>query len=196
MTSRRPCTAIQGHAGVSLTVETQMGPCQVVPSPVIQVPGHLQPSLCQHKDQCDQPHPPGDDRRAEVGRAALSYEGHPGQCPGDHPKCLLSTAPGAFSAPPTPASNPHEAMKGLLLLPHYTDGETEAPRVVTYLGGDSVRFQSEHMATKTHGHSPTWLSSHPAPGTPFMWAEAGSTGGWCRYQCGCPSPHPRKSLHF
>lgn len=139
-------------------------------------PAHLQPSLCPHKAQCDQPHPPRDDGRAEVGSRASVQVTTLNVYSAPHP---------GRSLPPTRASNPHsEAMAGLLLLPHYTDGETEAPEVVTYLGGGSVRLQSEHLAAKTHGHSPTWLSSCPAPVAPFAWAEAGSTGGCV----GAPSP--------
>lgn len=141
-------------------------------------PAHLQPSLCPHKAQCDQPHPPRDDGRAEVGSRASVQVTTLNVYSAPHP---------GRSLPPTRASNPHsEAMAGLLLLPHYTDGETEAPEVVTYLGGGSVRLQSEHLAAKTHGHSPTWLSSCPAPVAPFAWAEAGSTGGCV----GAPVPRP------
>lgn len=141
-------------------------------------PAHLQPSLCPHKAQCDQPHPPRDDGRAEVGsRASVQVT----------TLNVYSAPHQGRSLPPTRASNPHsEAMAGVLLLPHYTDGETEAPEVVTYLGGGSVRLQSEHLAAKTHGYSPTWLSSCPAPVAPFAWAEAGSTGGCV----GAPVPRP------
>lgn len=80
-----------------------------------------------------------------------------------------------------PSSHPHDMAKRLLLLlPYYTDGETEAPKAVTFLGGGSARFQSEHVATKTHRHSPTWFSYQPATLTPL---HAGGSWGlcWCQY---------------